>query len=161
MLIDLTSQVPQISVATGAFVGPRGQPRPRKPRGQGLCGGRLHCAHFLGERDHTESPVGRAPSFRLQGRCGAPLKPTLNAVERVPGLSVPIMVGERRKEGCVPLREPARYIHERAMKAKKDGLTEAQFFDQWDERVTLWTEGRNDSILEALAEIHREHAWPW
>ncbi|MEX0832679.1 MAG: hypothetical protein WD276_02210 [Actinomycetota bacterium] len=82
-------------------------------------------------------------------------------MERVPGLSVPIMVGERRKEGCVPLREPARYIHERAMKAKKDGLTEAQFFDQWDERVTLWTEGRNDSILEALAEIHREHAWPW
>ena len=59
------------------------------------------------------------------------------------------------------LTEPAAYIRDRAQRAKDEGLTENECFEQWQQRVMLWTEGRLDSIVAALMDIHRAGLWPW
>jgi hypothetical protein len=60
----------------------------------------------------------------------------------------------------IPL-EPAAYILERAQSAKREGLSEGEFFDDWNNRVLAWSEWREASILAALVEIYEAGSWPW
>lgn len=66
--------------------------------------------------------------------------------------------GDTTPESLTPW---AMYVLQQARKAKDEGLTEQDLFDQWSRRVSARTPRRRRTDEAAVDEIRAANAWPW